>query len=153
MDSQGYEDLGFQKPGRIGSCMEKGLIDTRAQVMTIGLDLAKRLGVMEEEMMGTNVDIKELNEDLLNILDGIPVILRASPSDKENVKETHQIAYVVSNLTKMVVHRAALFQMGLLKMSWPLTGIGDTAICTQNTQPGVIVSNDRQLGNEDNEAL
>ena len=81
MDRSGYTSLGFQKPNRIHTCVGSGLADTGAQVMMIGPDLATKLGIRREEMMGSSMDIKETSGGSLEVLGGIPVILSLNPND------------------------------------------------------------------------
>ena len=113
VDRSGYKSLGFQKPNRIRTCGGSVLADTRAQVMMIGPDLAMKLRIRREDMMGSSMDIKETSGGSLEVLGGIPVILSLNPNDNGNFKKTHQLAYVILGVTQIVVNRSALCELDL----------------------------------------
>ena len=91
----GYESMGYPKPNRIHPIMENRLADTRAQVVMIGPSLAVRLGIRREEMINTSTEVKTASGGLLKILGRIPIILSLSLEDNREMKETHQMAYII----------------------------------------------------------
>ena len=108
-----------------------------------------RLGVKKNELIPMNMDIIVANGTPLEVLGGIPIKLSLSPDGNGKVRVSHQVAYVAVGVNQFFICKAALCDLGLLPMVWPLKNLHEVNLPMQRTSSAEKDVGDTLATNDD----
>ena len=118
-----YKDLGIHKhiPTTARKVQSSGLADTGAQMIVIGPETIHAMGLKNQDLIPTRMNIKAANMGGMNLMGGIPVTIEGL--DALGVERTtNQLAYVAKEVNRIFLSKAACRDLGIISNDFPTIG-------------------------------
>jgi len=122
-DIEGYEELNLEirPPPKHKSTSSKGLVDTGAQMVVVGIKTVYAMGLGRKNIMPVGMKIKAANTGGLTLLGG--VLVRISGHGQDGVERvTRQLAYVAEEVDRVFLSKKASEELGIISKTFPTIG-------------------------------
>ena len=119
--TEDYDTLGFNPPHTTQSCRINGMADTGCQSCLCGLQVVRKLGIAERDLLPVTMSMRAANKGSIRILGA--VIIRLSGRNKlGGMLETRQILYVTDTTDHLFISREACIALGMISKDFPAVG-------------------------------
>ena len=120
---EGYKELKCpgKLPIKLTEIMEKGLVDTGAQMVVCGLSTVYAMGMKKSNLIPVGLKIKAADQGNMKLLGGILIKITGTDSNG-NKRVSKQIAYVAENVNRVFLSRKACEDLGIVGQSFPRVG-------------------------------
>merc|ERR1712082_488581 len=119
-----YEQLKLRVPPRSRAVRVSAMADTGAQMCVGDLELAERLGLVSEFLVGTAMSVTVANNDNLRVRGaGFMEIVTASG------KSTKQMVYFARGVRDFYLSKVACRELGIIGEEFPGSGVDGAALC------------------------
>ena len=122
-DIDGYNELKLKTRPPI-KCKQTeccGLVDTGAQMVSMGLQTVYAMGLGRKHIVPVGMKIKAANTDGLRLLGG--VLVKISGFDNEGQEHfTRQLAYVAEEVQRVFLSKKASEELGIIGKNFPTIG-------------------------------
>lgn len=120
-NTEDYKALGFKLHTRTRPLTLPAMADTGCQSCLVGIQVATRLGLTQDDLIPVTMKMHAANEKGINILGA--AILRFSGTGKpDHPMETRQIVYVTDSSDRIFLSREACVELGMISKTFPTIG-------------------------------
>ena len=130
-----YQALGFTMTCPPTSCTIQGMADTGCQSCLCGLQIIRKLGMSEKDLISVTMRVHAANKQDIGI-PGAAIVTLCGISKTSKQLETRQILYITDNTDKLFISREACIALGMISKDFP--AIGEMASLDISSQPSII---------------
>ena len=116
-----YQALGFTMTFPPHSCTIQGMADTGCQSCLCGLQIIRKLGMSEKDLMPVTMRMHAANKQDIKIL-GAAIVRLCGISKTGKQLQTRQILYITDNADKLFISREACIALGMISKDFPAIG-------------------------------
>ena len=113
-----YQALGFTMTCPPCSCTLQGMADTGCQSCLCGLQIIRKLGMSEKDLIPVTMRMHAANKQDIKIL-GAAIVRLCGISKTGKQLQTRQILYVTDNADKLFISREACIALGMISKDFP----------------------------------
>ena len=126
-----YQSLGFTLPCQANTCTVSGMADTGCQSCLCGLQVIRKLGISERNLIPVTMRMHAANKAPIKII-GAAIVRLSGISKSGKQMETRQVLYVTDAADKLFISREACTSLGIISEDFP--SIGEVAPLMNNSK-------------------
>ena len=116
-----YTSLGFSLKKAPRAILVEGMADTGCQSCLAGLNIARRLGLSEQDLIPVTMRMHTANQNSIKIL-GAAIVRFYGDSQSGNLYQTKQILYITDSSDKLFLSRETCVALGIISATFPTIG-------------------------------